>query len=94
VGLLLHALLHHAVLRLVLHPVVWLLLHAFIWLRLHALVWLLLHAVVELLRTAERAGFPKNQWVSGYFTKSGRYVSGYWRNSPSDGYSTCKFIRC
>jgi hypothetical protein len=40
------------------------------------------------------AGFPKNQYVSGYITRSGRYVGGYWRNSPSDAYPTCKIIRC
>jgi hypothetical protein len=40
------------------------------------------------------AGFPKNQYVHGYYTKSGKYVSGYWRNSPTDGYPTCKVIHC
>jgi hypothetical protein len=40
------------------------------------------------------AGFPKNQYVPGYITKSGKYVSGYWRNSPTDGYPTCKVIHC
>ena len=40
------------------------------------------------------AGFPKNQYVSGYVTQSGKYVSGYWRNSPTDGYPTCTIIHC
>jgi hypothetical protein len=40
------------------------------------------------------AGFPKNQYVHAYHTKSGKYVSGYWRNSPTDGYPTCKVIHC
>ena len=40
------------------------------------------------------AGFPKNQYVSPYFRKNGTYVQGYWRNSPSDGLSTCTIIRC
>jgi hypothetical protein len=30
------------------------------------------------------AGCPKNQWVNGYYRSDGTYVSGYWRNSPSD----------
>ena len=41
-----------------------------------------------------RAGFPKNQYVSPYVKKNGTYVSGYWRNSPRDGLPTCKYIRC
>jgi hypothetical protein len=40
------------------------------------------------------AGFPKNQYVSPYVTKSGRYVGGYYRNSPSDGLPTCSIVRC
>ena len=30
------------------------------------------------------AGCVKNQYVSGYTRGNGTYVSGYWRNSPSD----------
>ena len=40
------------------------------------------------------AGFPKNQYVRPYVRKDGTVVSGYWRNSPSDGYPTCKIINC
>jgi hypothetical protein len=40
------------------------------------------------------AGFPKNQYVRPYVRKDGTFVSGYWRNSPSDGYPTCKIISC
>jgi hypothetical protein len=30
------------------------------------------------------AGCPKDQWVNGYYRSDGTYVSGYWRNSPTD----------
>jgi len=40
------------------------------------------------------AGYPKNQYVSSYFRDDGTYVSGYWRNSPTDGYYTCRVIDC
>lgn len=40
------------------------------------------------------AGFPKNQYVRPYFRSDGTYVSGYWRNSPSDGLPTCQLITC
>jgi hypothetical protein len=40
------------------------------------------------------AGFPKNQYVRPYFRRDGTFVSGYWRNSPSDGLPTCHIIRC
>jgi hypothetical protein len=41
-----------------------------------------------------RAGFPKNQYVRSYVRRDGTVVSGYWRNSPSDGLPTCRIIRC
>jgi hypothetical protein len=40
------------------------------------------------------AGFPKNQYVRPYIRRDGTGVSGYWRNSPSDGLPTCKVITC
>jgi hypothetical protein len=40
------------------------------------------------------AGFPKNQYVRPYLRRDGTFVSGYWRNSPSDGLPTCLFIHC
>lgn len=40
------------------------------------------------------AGFPKNQYVRPYVRRDGTAVSGYWRNSPSDGLPTCKVIDC
>jgi hypothetical protein len=40
------------------------------------------------------AGFPKNQYVRPYIRRDGTYVSGYWRNSPSDGLPTCRIISC
>lgn len=40
------------------------------------------------------AGFPKNQYVRGYVRRDGTYVRPYWRNSPTDGLPTCRFIRC
>jgi hypothetical protein len=40
------------------------------------------------------AGYPKNQWVNGYYRSNGTYVSGYWRNSPNDGLPTCRVINC
>jgi hypothetical protein len=40
------------------------------------------------------AGFPKNQYVRPYLRRDGTYVSGYWRNSPTDGLPTCTIIRC
>jgi hypothetical protein len=40
------------------------------------------------------AGYPKNQWVNGYYRSNGTYVQGYWRNSPNDGLPTCRIIHC
>jgi hypothetical protein len=40
------------------------------------------------------AGYPKNQWVNGYYRSNGTYVHGYWRNSPNDGLPTCRIIHC
>lgn len=40
------------------------------------------------------AGFPKNQYVRPYVRRDGTAVSGYWRNSPSDGLPTCHIISC
>jgi hypothetical protein len=40
------------------------------------------------------AGFPKNQYVRPYLRRDGTFVSGYWRNSPSDGLPTCRIIHC
>jgi hypothetical protein len=40
------------------------------------------------------AGFPKNQYVRPYMRRDGTMVSGYWRNSPSDGLPTCRIISC
>jgi hypothetical protein len=40
------------------------------------------------------AGFPKNQYVRSYVRRDGTMVSGYWRNSPSDGLPTCQVIGC
>jgi hypothetical protein len=40
------------------------------------------------------AGFPKNQYVRSYVRRDGTFVSGYWRNSPSDGLPTCSIIHC
>jgi hypothetical protein len=40
------------------------------------------------------AGFPKNQYVRPYIRSDGTFVSGYWRNSPSDGLPTCDVITC
>jgi len=40
------------------------------------------------------AGFPKNQYVRGYIRRDGTVVSGYWRNSPTDGLPTCRVISC
>jgi hypothetical protein len=40
------------------------------------------------------AGFPKNQYVKSYFRSDGTQVSGYWRNSSSDGLPTCSIINC
>lgn len=40
------------------------------------------------------AGFPKNQYVRPYVRRDGTRVSGYWRNSPSDGLPTCRVISC
>jgi len=40
------------------------------------------------------AGFPRNQYVRAYLRRDGTYVSGYWRNSPTDGLPTCHIIRC
>jgi hypothetical protein len=40
------------------------------------------------------AGFPKNQYVRPYVRRDGTFVSGYWRNSPSDGLPTCRVITC
>jgi hypothetical protein len=40
------------------------------------------------------AGFPKNQYGRPYVRRDGTFVSGYWRNSPSDGLPTCQIISC
>jgi hypothetical protein len=40
------------------------------------------------------AGFPKNQYVRPYVRSDGTLVSGYWRNSPTDGLPTCRIIDC
>ena len=40
------------------------------------------------------AGLPKNQYVHSYIRTDGTFVSGYWRNSPSDGVSTCSVMDC
>jgi hypothetical protein len=40
------------------------------------------------------AGYPKNQYVRPYVRSDGTAVSGYWRNSPSDGLPTCDVISC
>ena len=40
------------------------------------------------------AGFPKNQYVRPYVRRDGTVVTGYWRNSPSDGLPTCQVITC
>lgn len=40
------------------------------------------------------AGFPKTQYVRPYVRRDGTFVQGYWRNSPRDGLSTCRIIRC
>ena len=40
------------------------------------------------------AGFPRNQYVRPYVRRNGTTVSGYWRNSPTDGLPTCTVIRC
>jgi hypothetical protein len=40
------------------------------------------------------AGFPKNQYVRSYVRRDGTFISGYWRNSPTDGLPTCRIIRC
>jgi hypothetical protein len=40
------------------------------------------------------AGYPKNQYVRPYVRRDGTMVSGYWRNSPSDGLPTCRVISC
>lgn len=40
------------------------------------------------------AGYPKNQYVPPYVRRDGTTVSGYWRNSPSDGLPTCRVISC
>lgn len=40
------------------------------------------------------AGFPKNEYVRPYVRQDGTIVSGYWRNSPSDGLPTCQIISC
>ena len=40
------------------------------------------------------AGFPKNQYVRPYVRRDGTFVSGYWRNSPTDGLPTCRIIQC
>jgi hypothetical protein len=40
------------------------------------------------------AGFPKNQYVRPYVRRDGTVVSGYWRNSPTDGLPTCRVISC
>jgi hypothetical protein len=40
------------------------------------------------------AGFPKNQYVRPYIRRDGTYVSGYWRNSSTDGLPTCRITSC
>lgn len=40
------------------------------------------------------AGYPKNQYVRPYVRRDGTSVSGYWRNSPTDGLPTCHIISC
>jgi hypothetical protein len=40
------------------------------------------------------AGLPKDQYVRPYIRSDGTAVSGYWRNSPSDGLPTCQIISC
>ena len=40
------------------------------------------------------AGFPKNQYVRSYVRSDQTVVSGYWRNSSSDGLPTCRVISC
>lgn len=40
------------------------------------------------------AGFPKNEYVRPYIRSDGTLVSGYWRNSSSDGLPTCRVIAC
>ena len=40
------------------------------------------------------AGFPKNEYVRPYVRQDGTMVSGYWRNSPTDGLPTCQLIKC
>lgn len=40
------------------------------------------------------AGFPKNEYVRSYVRQDGTVVSGYWRNSSSDGLPTCHIITC
>lgn len=40
------------------------------------------------------AGYPKNQYVRPYIRRDGTAVTGYWRNSPSDGLPTCRVISC
>ncbi len=40
------------------------------------------------------AGFPRNEFVKTYFRSDGTMVSGYWRNSSSDGLPTCLTIDC
>jgi hypothetical protein len=42
----------------------------------------------------DAAGFPKNQYVRPYMRSDGTPVSGYWRNSPSDGLATCSIVSC
>jgi hypothetical protein len=42
----------------------------------------------------DAAGLPKNQYVRSYIRSDGTFVSGYWRNSPSDGVSTCSVVGC
>jgi hypothetical protein len=40
------------------------------------------------------AGFPKDQYVRPYIRRDGTFVSGYWRNLPTDGLPTCQVISC
>lgn len=44
--------------------------------------------------TTNNAGFPRNQYVRPYVRRDGTPVSGYWRNSPTDGLPTCRVITC
>lgn len=40
------------------------------------------------------AGFAKNEYVRPYVRQDGTQVTGYWRNSPTDGLPTCAIVSC